>query len=152
MLLIALPLSIALAAGIGAIVGLWQFLALPLLVVISWLLLRFNVPAEGRLETRLTSAKGGRAQIIGLGAVVFAQLSMVGLGLAGVDRSTACTIALLVMLVAFPPMLYLLHVADKQRRTSEDQAAELAPAVWREGESTAIHLAGQFATQSNSSE
>jgi hypothetical protein len=54
---VALPLSVILAIGLWLRLNLWQFATLPFLVVAAWLLLRFNVPAEGRAETRLSSTR-----------------------------------------------------------------------------------------------
>jgi hypothetical protein len=134
MLVLALPLSVALAIGLWLRLNLWQFAALPFLVIAAWLLLRFNVPAAGRAEMRLTSTTQGRAQIIGMGGVVISQLLMFGLALLGVGKAIACWTALVVLLATIPPMLYMLHKSDKQRRTADELAAESAPASWQQGE------------------
>jgi hypothetical protein len=132
-LIVALPLSVALAIGFWLRLKLWEFAAMPFLVIAAWLLLRFNVPAKGRTETRLTSTSHGMASIIGMGGVVLSQLLMIGLALLGVDKSIACWTGLAVLLATFPPMLFFLHKADKQRRIGDEQAAELAPLEWMEG-------------------
>jgi hypothetical protein len=134
MLLVALPLSLALTAWLGWRLGLWQFAALPVVVVAAWLLLRFNTPVAGRTVTRLTSTAHGRGSIIGWGGVVISQVLMIGLRLLGAEKSTACWAALAVLLATFPPMLYLLHQGDKRRRDADLQASEWTDAQWRGGE------------------
>lgn len=129
------PLSIFVAITLWVWLNLWQFFALPPLVVAAWLLLRFNVPPDGRMEARLTSTLHGRAQLVGWGAIVSAIPLMVGLRFWGVEKSTACLIGCVVIGAAFPPMLYLLHKADKQRRIADEQAANSAPEQWLQGHS-----------------
>jgi hypothetical protein len=134
MLSVALPLSVVLAVFLWASLKLWQFTALPFLVISAWLLLRFNVPAEGMPQVRLTSTLHGRGQLIGMSAVVLSQLLMIGLALAGVGKSVACGVACVILLSAFPPMLFLFYKADKQRRIADEQAAEAASLEWQLGE------------------
>jgi hypothetical protein len=136
MLVVGLPLSVALAIWLCWRISLWQFAALPVLVIAAWLLLRFNTPAEGRTVTRLTSTSHGRASIIGVGGVVISQVLMIGLSLLGAEKSTACWAALAVLLATFPPMLYLLHRGDKQRRDADLRASEWADAQWQGGEAS----------------
>lgn len=124
------PISVVLAIAVGMLSGLWQFAMLPVLVIAAWLLLRFNVPTEGRAEPRMSSTPQGRGQLIGWGAVVGAQLVMIGLALFGVEKSIACTIGCVIMLLAFPPMLYFLNKADKQRKTDDERGAESAEEEW----------------------
>jgi hypothetical protein len=134
MLAFAFPVSLALVIGLWVFFGLWQFTVLPLLVIAAWLLLRFNVPREGRAETRLTSTPQGRGQLIGWGAVVGAQLVMISLALIGVEKSIACTVGCVIMLSAFPPMFYFLYKADNQRKAEDKRGAESAAEVWLRGE------------------
>ncbi len=61
-------------------------------------------------------------------------LLMVGLRLAGIEKSIACGAGLAVLVPAIPLIVYFLHQMDKERRTAEAQAVELAPARWRQGE------------------
>jgi hypothetical protein len=138
MLSVALPLSVVLAVFLWASLKLWQFTALPLLVIAAWLLLRFDVPAEGKSEVRLTSTSQGRGQLIGMGAVVLSLLLMIGLALVGVGKSIACGVTLVVLLLAFPPMLFLFHKADKQRRIADERAAEPASLEWELGEAGSV--------------
>lgn len=138
MLFVGLPLSVALAVVLWVSLNLWQFTALPFLVIVAWFLLRFDVPAEGRPQVRLASTLQGRGQIIGWSAVVLSQLLMIGLALAGVGKSIACGVTLVVLLLAFPPMLFLFHKADKQRRIADERAAEPASLEWELGEAAGV--------------
>ena len=141
MLVFGFPLSVALAIAISASLNLWQFFVLPFLAIAAWLLLRFNVPREGRSEARFTSTLEGRAQLIGWSAVVSSQLFMLGLALLDVGRPIACSTACVLLVAALPPMLYLNFKSAKQRRTAVEQFAELAPAHWQQGEGTAANVA-----------
>ncbi len=143
MLVLAFPLSAAIAIGLWAWLNRWQFVTLPLFVIAAWLLLRFNAPRQGRSESRLTSTSLGRAQIFGWSAVVVSSSLMVGLVALGVEKPIACNASLLVMAVAFPPLLYSLYKSDKQQRIADGQAAELALVDWQQGEAAAKSVAGQ---------
>lgn len=134
MLVIALPLSMTLAVTLWVCLSFWQFIILPLVVIAAWLLLRFNVPREGRNEERLTSTSQGRGEIIGCSAVGGSQLLMLGLAMLGFEKPVVCGAACVVLLAAFPPMFYYLHKSDKQRKATEQRGAESAPAIWRQGE------------------
>ncbi len=134
MLIVGLPLSVALAVVLWVSLNLWQFIALPFLIIAAWLLFRFDVPSGGKPEVRLTSTLHGRGQLIGMSAVVLSQLLMVGQALGGVKKSIACGIACVILLLAFPPMLFLIYKGDRQRRIADERAAELAPLEWELGE------------------
>jgi hypothetical protein len=131
---LSLPLSVVLALVLWGWLGLWQFFALPILMIGTWLLLRFNVPPHGHPDLQLTSTSQGRAQLVGWGAVAASQCLMVGLALLGVEKSVACAVASVVLLTAFAPLLYFLFKADKQRRATDEQAAASAPLCWQQGE------------------
>jgi hypothetical protein len=124
------PLSIVAAIVLWAWFNLWQFFALPILVLAGWLLLRFNVPPGGRVESRLTSTAQGRAQLFCLGTVMSVKLLMIGLRLGGVEGSTVCWIGCAILGTALVPILYMLHKVDKQRRIENEQAAKAAPDLW----------------------
>ncbi len=79
MLMLFLPLSAVLAVVLWVWVNFWQFIPLPFVVIGAWLLLRFNVPREGRSEVRLTATSLGRAQLIGLSAVVLYNSGLMGI-------------------------------------------------------------------------
>ena len=130
-----IPLSIFAAIALGAWLNLWQFIVLPPLLFAAWLFLRFDVRPDGRIETPLTSTSYGRAQLVGWGLFGSAALLMFGLRFWDVEESTANWIAVVIMGVAFVPMLYLLHKAEKQRRIEDKQAAISAPDQWIQGHS-----------------
>jgi hypothetical protein len=130
---IGVPLSICGALVLWIWLNLWQLVALPAVVSAAWLLLRFNVPRNGRVECRLTSTLHGWVQLFGWGAILSAMMLMVGLRLSGVEKSTVCLIGCFVMGAAFPFIVYLVHKADKQRRIADTQAAHLAPGRWLKG-------------------
>ena len=134
MLVICLPLSVALAVFVWWAFNLWQFLALPFLAVIAWVLLRYDVPQEGRAKKRLTSTSQGRAQLIGCVAVVSSQLLMVGLSLMGFGKLIACGTACVVLTLTCPPIMYLSLKSERHRKALDNQASQLAPTIWQEGE------------------
>ena len=140
-------LRLALPVSIGVSVALWswlhfqEFFALPFLVIAGWLLLRLNVPREGRTEVQFqlsTSPMEGRAQLIGAGGIIGSVLLMGGLPILGVEKSIACLVACIPMGTAFPPMIYFLYKCDKQRRNADKQAAEMAAALWQQGEGITV--------------
>jgi hypothetical protein len=131
MLVFALPLSAALAAFLWRWLSDWRLVLLPLLVIGAWLLLRYQVPPEGRAEVRLTSTSTGRAQLFGWLTIVTSQCAMVGLAWLGFNKSLACGTGLVLAVTAFPPFIYLLVKADKQRRLAEEEAAKSAPIEWQ---------------------
>ncbi|MFZ5829835.1 MAG: hypothetical protein ACOY3P_07095, partial [Planctomycetota bacterium] len=92
--------SITLAAGLIAWFRSWQFLVLPALIVGMWLVLRFHVPPEGLPVMRMTSTFCGRTAIFAMLAIVGSLILLIGLALAGIDRSTAHWIALSPMTAA----------------------------------------------------
>jgi len=139
-LVFGFPLSVGLAIAVWASLNLWQFFVLPFLAIAAWLLLRFNVPREGRSEPRLTSTLEGRTQLIGWGAVVSSQLVMLGLALLDVGKLIACSIGCVLMMAAIPPMLYLTFKSAKQRHTAVEHIAELASTHWQQGEATAANV------------
>jgi len=106
-------------------------------VVAGWLLLRFDVPPEGRAIPRLGSTCRGKVQRIAVSAMAGTYILMIGLPLLGVDRTVAYTTACVLLGVAVPPMFYFLHKADKERQLADEQAAQLAPAKWETGEQEA---------------
>jgi hypothetical protein len=131
-LLVALPLSIALAVGMGLIWNLWQFCVLPFLVVGAWALLRWNVPADGRRETRLTSTSQGWGMLVGWGGIVCSQLLTIALALLGYSKATSCWVGIIVLLTIFPPMFYLMHKSERKQKGT--QATDLALIEWENSE------------------
>lgn len=124
------PLSVVVGIALWAWSNRWEFFVLLPVVIAAWLFLRFSVPRDGRVEARLTSTFQGRAQLVGWSGIVTSALLMAGLRLWGVDKSTACLLGCIVMGAAFPPMLYLLHKADKHRRATDEQAANSSVDRW----------------------
>ena len=78
---VVMPLSLAGALVIWKAFDFPQVLVLPALVVPAWLLLRFDVPREGRIVTRLTATERGRTALFGLLMIVASPLVSVGLAL-----------------------------------------------------------------------
>ncbi|HEV3339011.1 MAG TPA: hypothetical protein VG125_01605 [Pirellulales bacterium] len=134
MLAIGLPMAVVLAVVLWAWLKMNEVIVLPFVVIGFWLLLRFNVPREGLTTERLTSSSQGSAILIGLGAMVISPLVMISLGLWGIEESTACGVGCAIAGPAFLFMLYLLHKAEKQERTADEQAAPSAVANWQRGE------------------
>ena len=125
---------IALATVLWAWFNAWQFFALPFLFLAGELLLRFNVPPEGRREPTVTSTHQGRAGLITCAAALGAMFVMIGLPLLGFGRAITLGTAYAVMAIAFPPLIYSNIKDDKRRRAAEMQAVDLAPALWQQGE------------------
>lgn len=148
MLVLAFPLSAAIAIGLWVWLNLWQFLTLPFWVIAAWILLRFNVPREGCSDVRLTSTPMGRAQLIGWSAVVFSLLLRVGLVALGVGKLIACRASIVVMAVIFLPVAYSIYKSEKQRRITDEQAAELALGDWQQGEAAGNSVAVQASSGS----
>ena len=98
------------------------------------MLLRYDIPPEGRAEARVTSTYVGRAQLFGLGAVVLSQLAMIGAGLAGYQKPMTCEIGLAILLPALPMLIYMLYKADRHQRETDQSAREPAIAEWESGE------------------
>ena len=134
MLAIALPLWVGAAIAAGVWLGLWQLLALPVATLAAWLFLRLHVPAEGRIEWRVTATDVGRTHLILWSVIIGANLMMIGIQVAGFDRKNACTAGCVALLVALPPLFYRMYRADKDRQARDVQLTELALAQWDAGE------------------
>lgn len=133
-LFIALPLSIALALLLWLQLDLPQSFVLPAFVLLLWLYIRSNIPSEGYVTTRLLSTSHGWFSLISWGAIVASQLLMISLILFDVSKETACWASVIVLLVAFPPMLYFMCRSEKEQKGY--QAIELALIEWENGEMT----------------
>ncbi len=127
--------SVVVSVGAWFLFGIWQSFVLPLLVVIGWLLLRFNVPKNGRRSPELTSHPIGRAQLAGWGTIVVSQVLMIVLALAGFAKNQVCTIVLVFMIAGVIPMFFWLIRADRQQRAADRRGAETADCCWQRGES-----------------
>ena len=135
LLVLGMPVMVALATVLWAWSNAWQFFALPVLFLAGELLLRFNVPPEGRREPTVTSTPQGRAALILYFAAFSMMLVMIGFPLLGFGKRIALGTAYAVMAGIFPPVIYSAIKADKRRRAAESQTVDLAPAIWQEGES-----------------
>lgn len=132
-LTVGVPVSVVLGALGWAATGLPQFLALPVLVLASWTLLRFAVAREGSTDLRLASPEG-HAVLFLFGTIVGCQLLRLGLRATGLDRDQACLGALGLLAILVPPGIMLMIRADGYRKSTERQAAERAVAEWDVGE------------------
>jgi hypothetical protein len=132
MMLLALPLSLALAVGLWLTLGLMQSFILPFIVVFFWLLLRFAVPRDGYTQASLTSTPQGKAGLIGSSGIVISYFLMIVLRLSGLSKGIACTVGIIVLLMVFPPLLYFMRKSEKKQQ--ETDATDLALIEWERGE------------------
>ncbi len=135
MLAAALPLSLCMAVAAGIYFGFWRAFVLPAAIVAAWLLLRFHVPPEGQVDWRVTTTEVGRTSLATWSVIVGTKLMMIGILLAGFEQRTACSAGCVVLLAAFPFLIFRMYRADRQRQARVPRLAELAVAQWDAGES-----------------
>jgi hypothetical protein len=90
MLIVALPMSLLFALGLGIWLNLWNALTLPFVVLAAWALLRFVVPRDGVLEPTVTSTRHGMAHVWLFSGMLGGQALMIFLRLLGFNRNIAC--------------------------------------------------------------
>lgn len=131
MLMVALPLSLVVAIGMGVAWNLWKGLVLPLVVLGLWALLRYSVPRDGAQEVTVTSSNQGRMLCVTFLGYFACLATMLGLRFMGFNRDLACGAALAVLAVLVAPVF--LRVMPKEFRKVRE-GIELAPGVWDAGE------------------
>src|ERR1700752_4108595 len=124
MLTYGLPSTIAVALIFGAWLSLWQFAALPILIVVAWRLLRFNVPPEDRIEQRLAANGADCGQLIGWSGLMCVLLVLIAFDLIGLENATAFWTLSVVAMATLLPLLFACYKSDKQRRVADQLAAE----------------------------
>jgi hypothetical protein len=129
-----IPLSVAVSVFLWWRFALPQFFVFPPSVVGAWLLLRFNVPKEGRSTPKVTSFAAGRAQLAGLSTVVLAHLLFLSMLLAGFGKNVACTVTSIFLVAGMVPFFVWQVRADKERKARDLRGAETAGAEWQRGE------------------
>ncbi|MFO0913901.1 MAG: hypothetical protein U0795_13160 [Pirellulales bacterium] len=144
LLMVALPLSLTVAIGLGVAWNLWKGLVLPPVVLGLWALLRYTVPREGAQEVPVTSSNQGR-MLCGTFLGYFACLAtMIGMGWMGFNRDMACGAALVVFAIFVAPV-FLRVMPNEFRKVRE--GIELAPGVWEAGEAASEQPDSRSATQ-----
>jgi hypothetical protein len=125
---VAVPAVAAIGVVLGVAYGLWQLLAMPLVLMAFWLLLRTSIPREGVRQLTMPAT-----ELVALGFLPLALLVMVGLKAAGMSESTACWVALPLLI---PPVAYMLYRAAKEdlRRAGDKSGLDAAALEWELGE------------------
>jgi hypothetical protein len=137
MILLALPLSIAVSFFLWAWIGFRDIFALPILVILGWLLLRYSVSPEGTRQLHVTANAGGRSLLFFFGTITACLCLMFGFLVFVPKGSILLYVPFAALFATLPPVYYFMYKAIKQQRIAEEQAAELAPALWQQGECAA---------------
>lgn len=133
MAIITVPSSVVLAVAVGLGTGLWQFLALPALLIGFWALLRSATPKTGLVSRALTAEPSGRAFIVYVTIVFLSLLFGAILRLRGVEESIVTAILLVCVIVPGVPAVYLRLKEDRQQRYADEAGINTAPDRWLEG-------------------
>jgi hypothetical protein len=127
---IAIPASVVVAVAVGVIWSDWTFLAVPLMLIGAWLLLRSHVSPQWELQVHHASAMPGNAALVAIGAIVGSLVAMTGLRIYGVEKDIACWVGCAIMGPVLPYIMLMGHRADTRRRQADERAAPFAPDLW----------------------